>query len=66
VGRSCFVLLCFAALISQAKAESGIASFSYGNRGHPWRANMRASHATVWKPCQSDLWRSLNYLSHSG
>jgi peptidoglycan lytic transglycosylase len=32
--RTCFVALCFAAIVSDAQAESGLASYySYGNRG---------------------------------
>jgi peptidoglycan lytic transglycosylase len=45
VRRNCFILLCFAALISQAKAESGIASYySYGNRGRP--GELTCAHRT--------------------
>jgi rare lipoprotein A len=45
VFRTCSILLCIVALISQAKAESGLASYyGYGNRGRP--GELTCAHRT--------------------
>jgi rare lipoprotein A len=43
--RTYFIVLCVAAIISEARAESGLASYySYGNRGRP--GEMTCAHRT--------------------
>ncbi len=43
--RTCFILLCFVALISEAQAESGLASYyGYGNRAPS--GEMTCAHRT--------------------
>jgi peptidoglycan lytic transglycosylase len=43
--RTCFIVLCFATLVSEAQAEDGLASYyGYGNRGRP--DEMTCAHRT--------------------